>query len=317
MESSNNIYLDRKNGKISNASTIESIGIRLMSLGAKLTGPIRSVGYSWIARAVKLVFPSQKLVVMQELEDTRFAYSYGDLYWSRLADIKSSYTPDMENFLISIKDVDYAFIDCGANYGFFSCMVTSEKYGKKPAIAIEADPKTFKFLENNCELNTKRFDIRHNAIFSQAGKTVNIYGEKHEARSIISDTNEDKVHGEVETITIDSFQDWISKKNKTVSVVKLDVEGVEIDALKGAKELLETDCLIYYEDHGSDSTHEISKYVTEELGLTIFSPDDSGKCRPINSLDELTAIKVYKRTGYDFIATKSEFWLDKISKLTV
>ena len=316
MNKSDPIYLNRATGKIQNAGPVEWLGINSMSLGAKLTKLNNFVGYSWIARLIRLILPSKRTVVLQYLSDTKFSHPYGDLYWSRLADTKSIYSPDMENFLAAISHVDYAFLDCGANFGLLSALVTSDDYGNKPSFAVEADPETFQYLQKNSQLNNSRFEVVNKAIFSRSGETVNIYGDKHEARSIKQEANASAVNGNIETVAPDDLLPWLKKQGKKLIILKLDIEGVEIEALKGSIKLLEKDCLVYYEDHGSEKEHEISQFIKNELGLKIYFPDNYGKCQAITDLKQLSAIKKNSRIGYDFVATKRKIWLDELEKLT-
>ncbi|MEH0072816.1 hypothetical protein V6L77_25490 [Pannonibacter sp. Pt2-lr] len=53
-------------------------------------------------------------------------------------------------------------------------------------------------------------------------------------------------------------------------VLKLDVEGVEIEALRGGVALLMRDVLVIYEEHGSDRSHAVSRYLREECGMRLF-----------------------------------------------
>lgn len=243
-------------------------------------------------------------------DDTIFEYLYGDSYWARLAYNGDVYARTEEDFLLALRDVDYAYIDCGANFGYMSAIVTSSTYGNKPSIAIEADPSTFKTLEQNAELNQNRFEIRHNAVFSKSGEMVNIHGDKHEARSILDDDG-NRGDGNVETLALDDLEGWINAQGKDAIILKLDVEGVEIDAMKGAKNLASKNLLVTYEDHGNDKSNEISLYFMNELGMKIFASEEYG-CRELTSLAEISSVKTNSRVGYDFIATKSGFWLKKV-----
>jgi hypothetical protein len=57
-------------------------------------------------------------------------------------------------------------------------------------------------------------------------------------------------------------------------VIKLDVEGVEIEALSGAQGLLQRDCVVICEEHGLDRTHGITRHLIEALALGVFVYDE-------------------------------------------
>ena len=305
------IHFDFADGTISGGSPVERAGLELMRIAAWMTRPADFCGFSYAAKIVRTVLPGRQPVVTQLTSDAVFEFPYGDAYWSRLLYNRVTYCPEIERFLMAMRDVDYLFIDCGANYGYMSAIVASDAYGNKPAISIEADPGTFSILQKNADHNNHRFEIRHNAVFSRSGETVNLYGAKHEARSIIPDEG-GATGGIVETLALDDVTKGFSKKGSKPVILKLDVEGVEIEAMKGAGRLQTGDCLVVFEDHGSDPTHEVSKYFLEDLEMRLFDPASDG-CPEITSLDELDAIKKNSRVGYDFIATKSSFWLDHIA----
>ena len=78
-------------------------------------------------------------------------------------------------------DVDYCFVDGGANFGFWSVLVSSRPFGSHPVIAIEASSANAAKLERNAELNGGRFKVLHRAIGSTTGNQVWLSGAKHEA----------------------------------------------------------------------------------------------------------------------------------------
>lgn len=297
-------------GSIVNAGFMEKLGMFALRSAGWMTRPVQYVGYSKAAALVRVFVPSKRKVRTQLFEDTNFEYGYADNYWSRLVYSGDVYSRAEENFLKAIRHVDYAYIDCGANFGYMSAIVTSKAYGEKPCIAIEADPITFKALETNADLNGNRFEIRNNAVFSKSGEMVNIHGDKHEARSILNDEG-NRETGNVETIALDDLENWYTKHNKKALILKLDVEGVEIDALKGSTKLLEQNTLVMFEDHASDKTHEVSEYLMATLGMRLYYSEKNG-CRELKAINDVAKLKTNPRVGYDFIATKSDFWISEI-----
>ena len=298
-------------GTFHNTTLVDGFGLQLMKLSAKLTSPLEYTGLSIAQRLLRSVLPSDRNVEAELLPDTKFLFPYGDAYWAILLDNSSTYSPEMEKFLIALKDVDYSFIDCGANYGYMSAIMTSETFGKKPTIAIEADPGTHKILLSNAEVNQQRFETLNRAVFSVSGEMVNMSDAKHEARSILDDDG-NVIDGNVETVALDDLFDWVDAQNTELVMLKLDVEGVEIDAMKGAKKLLEKNLVVLFEDHAADLTHETSKYFFETLGMRVFHPE-GGSCKEMKSLDDIAAVKTNPRIGYDFVATNSPQWLEKIN----
>ena len=51
------------------------------------------------------------------------------------------YEPEMLSIFQTIRDQDYSFVDCGANFGYWSVLVTGARLGRHPAIAVEASAR--------------------------------------------------------------------------------------------------------------------------------------------------------------------------------
>lgn len=304
---------DFRTGRIEGATLVERIGLELMRIAAFILAPFAFFGFSYAARLVRGIFRSSRAIWVRFADDCVFEYPYGDAYWGRLLYNRETYGPEVEPFLRFVRDTRYAFIDCGSNFGYMSVLTTSRDFGSQPTIAIEADAENYKLTVRNARINGERYEHRHNAVFAQGGSKVGLYGTKHEARSIV-ETAGDRPYDEVTTIAIDDLLDWVAAHGKNIPVViKLDIEGVEIEALKGAKRMLDRDCLIIYEEHGSDKTHEVSRHIKEQMGYRLFF-DDRPRLSELTSWKQLDALKVHRRQGYDLFATVSQFWIDRISR---
>lgn len=206
-----------------------------------------------------------------------------------------------------MKGVGYTFIDGGANFGYWSVLLTSAELGEKSVVAVEASAKTFNSLEENNRLNGNRFAVVRRAISdtTDAIVTFHDYGDHAGARIVATPVpgegppvNEEMVR----TITIDDiFEQYVRDKDKPV-VLKLDVEGAEIPALKGAGNILSRSPLVVCEDHGKDTECLVSRFVLENLNMEVFHVSDAGNITAMNTIEEIRGIKVRKGTGYNFIA---------------
>jgi len=298
---------------VANASVSERVGVALLALGAAVTRPFGSFGFSIGARLVAKLFRSGKAVRVTLAPDATFEMPYGDGYWSILLSHRARYEADVEVALLAFAEVDFALIDCGANYGYWSVLVTSARFGRHHAVAIEAAPDTFGWLARNAEANGRRFEVLHRAVAERSGETVTIRGAKHEARSIVSTADMPAV-GEVQTLALDDLLDRPDLRSVPYLVLKLDVEGMELDALRGAVHLLEQDMLISYEDHGSDRAHSVSAGMLADGGMRIFFIDGAGATE-IVGLHQVEAIKRNRHRGYNFFATRSAFWVRRLEAL--
>jgi FkbM family methyltransferase len=222
------------------------------------------------------------------------------------------YEDELELLFQDSADVDYTLLDCGANYGYWSVLVSSAPLGSHKAIAIEPSGQNFPKLVNNAYINGDRFETMKCAIGAARG-TARLSGTKHEAFSIAGDQ-----HGgeEVPVIALDNLLDdgKISADGKYL--IKLDVEGVEVEAMKGGARLMQGDSVLLCEEHGSDPEHTVSRYILEQtpLKLIVYDPH-SNRLETVSDLSILDRIKVSTHVGYNVFGTASAFWQDRISAL--
>jgi len=126
-------------------------------------------------------------------------------------------------------------LDIGANMGTYA-IENSKIVDTGKIFAIEADPKTFNLLQKNIHLNkiSNVFPINL-AAFSE-NKEVKLYRKSNTAANSImfEDDNSDFV-----TIQAVKTDDIVEKYvNQIVNWVKIDVEGAEVEVLKGGDKLL-------------------------------------------------------------------------------
>ncbi|MBN4669027.1 FkbM family methyltransferase, partial [Pandoraea nosoerga] len=119
------------------------------------------------------------------------------------------------------------------------------------------------------------------AVGGQAAGFVRITGARHEALETLRLTENEP--DAVNVVSLDSLVAGGLVDASLPVVVKLDVEGVEIEALTGAERLMHRDCVVICEEHGSDTTHGITRHLPEEMSLRVFVFDPRA-CR-FNRLD--------------------------------
>jgi hypothetical protein len=143
--------------------------------------------------------------------------------------------------------------------------------------------------------------------------TARLSGTKHEAFSIAGDAADGE---EVPVIALDNLLDdgKISPDGKYL--IKLDVEGVEIEAIKGGTRLLQGDSAILCEEHGNDRTHSVSRYILEQTPLKLIVYDPRGdRFETVTELSILDRIKVSSHVGYNVLGTASAFWENRVHSL--
>ena len=141
------------------------------------------------------------------------------------------------NFIKKIsKDYKIIFIDGGCNYGFFS-FFTASLSDENDVIAIDASEKTCKEFRQNLSINNLRNITLLNKVLSEkSDKKINFYnGSNDWESSVINSGFKNQGVSFINSITIDKILDN-KILNKKKLILKLDLEGFEIQAIYGSLE---------------------------------------------------------------------------------
>jgi FkbM family methyltransferase len=130
-------------------------------------------------------------------------------------------------------------LDIGANRGNYSRLLLEHTNSK--VISFEPLPMNAQSLR---EVSTKykgRFEVHFCAIGNESTKTSLFYGANTELASLMNNTqnigflNGNKYTIEVDMMTLDSFFNFYHPKIKAIDLIKIDVEGFELEVLQGSK----------------------------------------------------------------------------------
>jgi FkbM family methyltransferase len=306
------IQFDRTSGALEGANLWERTAALALVTGSKISSHFSHRGYNGCANLLRKTLPERNIAIKLNA-DAVFEFPYGDGYWSKLLNRSYRYEDELELLFRGSADIDYTLIDCGANYGYWSVLVSSAPYGSHNAIAIEPSSQNFPKLANNARVNGNRFELMKCAIGAVRG-SAHLSGKKHEAFSIAGGTNDGGE--EVPVIALDDLIDDGKVAQSGKYLIKLDVEGVEIEAIKGGTRLLQGDSVILCEEHGNDPGHTVSRYILEQTPLKLMVHDPrSDRLETVTELSILDRIKVSSHVGYNVFGTASAFWQNRINAL--
>jgi len=130
------------------------------------------------------------------------------------------------------------FLDCGCNYGFYSFYVASLSE-KNKIISIEASKNTLEEFNRNLDLNKFKNVISLNKAVSDIDdKTITFNeSEKDWESSIVHQNYNFREISIISTIKIDTLVKKYDFENYKI-IIKLDIEGNEMSAIKGSLELV-------------------------------------------------------------------------------
>ncbi len=178
--------------------------------------------------------------------------------------------PELGPILRAALSEGQTFVDVGANVGTYSLMAASLVGPSGRVLAFEPVPATRARLESNVALNdAPQLEIVPKALGSEPGTTVLYLAAG--ASGLSSRYNQaDGGRVEVETTTLDQ----VLADAAPPSLVKIDVEGMELEVMRGARELLCGDSppLIVFEAHPDHLRAAGTDYAT----VRAFLADNGG-----------------------------------------
>lgn len=260
------------------------------------------------ARTFARVFPRSSNAFVSVHDRSLFRVDLWDHYWARLLVPGVDYEPPVRRMLSRLLDADAAFVDGGANLGYWSLFAAERLDDPRRVIAVEASGATYSRLRANLALNAYDVIAERAALGSRVGDVLELVTARGHASAHLRRGDDDHLDESayrterVTTVTIDDLVDRHLDGHRGAIVLKLDVEGAECDTLAGAADTLRSGrCAIVYEDHGRDRTCAPSRMLLDELGYRIYESTTSGFV-PITSVADVLVRKIDHRRGYDFVA---------------
>ena len=217
-----------------------------------------------------------------------------DYTFYTLSNQNRPYEEETSDILIDNLKKDDTFIDVGANNGYFS-LLASTLVGKKGRVfAFEPNPRAINKLKKSIKLNKfkniKAFNIA--------------LGSRNTIKKLYLSTIEDGLNSFVNKQDTKGFiksqikkLDSLNIKNK-IDFIKIDVEGYELDVLKGSKRVLmyNNPIIIFEYNPGITGVYEHFNEIIKFLDLLGFEVHDitsQGLSARIESVKDLS----YKQTN--------------------
>jgi FkbM family methyltransferase len=144
---------------------------------------------------------------------------------------------DEERFTLSRLPADGIYVDVGANIGPLVCAVASRCHGAR-VVAFEPHPRIFRFLKKNVELNGLLNVILHNIGLAAQPGDLYISNKRADDMNVVSNTGT--------RIQVARLDDVLAPMTR-IDLLKIDVEGFELEVLRGAKEMLSRTRQVYFE----------------------------------------------------------------------
>lgn len=195
--------------------------------------------------------------------------------------------PIARHFYEAVKPGDVV-LDVGANIGQFSLLAAQKVGAGGTVFAVEANPATASLLHQNIAVNgLTNIQVLELAAWDEA-TTLTLRGGPAEncgAADVVAGAADGGIP--VRAVCLD---DVVLERVTAVDIVKLDIEGAELRALRGMPRILGEKCprLIYCEINGGRSNDEHSSRellaYCERFGYAAEIFTDSGELVPFSAL---------------------------------
>ena len=201
----------------------------------------------------------------------------------------------------TIKSKDKVIIDVGANIGNHA--IYFGKYLCKKVIAIEPSQMHSDILKQNlnANLSSDEFEIHQIAAGNKKGDVSLVFPSEINLGAAKIDTTLNTENLITENVKIDKLDNIIYDEN--ICLLKIDVEGLEIDVLNGAKRIIKKNLPhIIVEAHNKERLDEMKEFLDQFnytiLGRFCYTPTyhfiNTSKHKKINS-------KIFSKINYSIV----------------
>ena len=295
---------------MSGATLPQAVGIGLMRMAFTLSAPFGHLGISRVNRLVGRTLMGDRETIYALNPSTSFRAPAGDYYWSLLYNNSFEYEPELARLLNLFRDLDYQFLDLGANYGYWSILASSPEFGSKRVIAVEASAASFDILAVNAAQRDGSVIAHHGAIWNVSGQMLEFFGTRHAGRSLVKNKSAEQEKESVTTMTVADLVALYPDGPERL-ILKLDVEGVEMAAVEGAAGVMDRIDAIIFEESNNALYGKTFLKLRETTGFEIFFFDEKkGFFGAVDSPFDIFVPREGKRPlqshGFNFVAVRPE-----------
>ena len=185
------------------------------------------------------------------------------------------------------------FFDIGAHFGYFSRLVAKLGFDGVEIHAFEASKSTFSVLSKNC-MGWPRIKAHHLAVAAENGtlsftEFPELYAEYNtlDTESFVSESWYQKIKGNQILVKAITLNDFCLMHQTSPALIKIDVEGSELEVIKGLVSLLERGefpeiILEVWMDHDRNEAHKEAIRLLQSFDYEMYQITDQGHLTTIS-----------------------------------
>ncbi len=175
------------------------------------------------------------------------------------------YEPETTRYIKSIIKKGETFIDIGANCGYYTLLLARLVGPSGKGFSFEPIPHLYRILRHNLETNNYPNIRSYQAAAYYSTGSAQFFVNRYHAASGLYARTWTKEIITVDTIALDEIQEI-----DNVDFIKIDVEGAELDVLKGMKNILKTNPQVKIILEFNPDNYRLAGYAPNDL-LSQFS----------------------------------------------
>lgn len=178
-------------------------------------------------------------LLVQTLYGTKYLVDPHDLIMTPQLVVYRQWEADLSRFFVRRQRPDLKFVDIGANFGYFTCLMGAGigGSGSGRVWAVEPNPKLLKLLRANALINWSMCPIDIHPVALGAGEgTVQLCVPADRAANG-SLTRSGGAQDQLVDVPLRRLDDLVPR-GTAIDLVKLDVEGHEYGVLAGARRVI-------------------------------------------------------------------------------
>lgn len=209
-------------------------------------------------------FPDGSMLV-QTIHGIKYFIDPSDEIMAPQLVVYRQWEPDLSSYLANSVTPDTVFLDIGANFGYFTCLVASRigTQGAGKVIAVEPNPQMQRLLRKNIQVNWSMapVDIFDCAATDQEGFIEFTIPKDRAANASLATSI--KADNDSRFIVKTSSVDQLVA-GRVVDICKIDVEGFEALVLRGSAKTINL----------SPNINIIIEWSLDQMRSAGFSPND-------------------------------------------
>jgi FkbM family methyltransferase len=185
-----------------------------------------------------------RLSLLFFIERPGFKLRFYPTYVSARLWVESEYRGDFDEELFLRRYLRHGdtVIDVGANIGFTSLVAAAEVGETGTVVAIEPHPRMFSYLRGNVSLNPRTNVLLFDVAVGEQKTEIYLTDQTDECVNFVTTQN---AKLRVDMVRLDE----LPIGNAKIALLKLDVEGYELFALRGSTKILKNVECIYFESY--------------------------------------------------------------------